>query len=135
MLTSRFFKFSRDRMQVKIARASESHVYDPEHHHHSEPNMSSLKVRVWCAACGRAGSWLSGLLMWMVLKRTGVVRLWKWWDTRERCFSGIEGSELEEFERKEKMIRRTSSQSEVSVRGGVDMVVRKNWVLKCEIRA
>jgi hypothetical protein len=61
----------------------------------------------------------------MVLKRRGVRRVWKWWDTRERSFSGVEGSELKGFERKEKIIKRTSSQREVRVRGGMDMVVRR----------
>jgi hypothetical protein len=61
----------------------------------------------------------------MVLKRWGVRRVWKWWDTRERSFSDVEGSELKGFERKEKIIKRTSSQREVRVRGGMDMVVRR----------
>jgi hypothetical protein len=66
--------------------------------------------------------------MWSVLKRSGVIRRWKWWETRERCFSGVDCSEVvwefefEEVERKEKMMRRTSSQSDVRLRGGLNMI-------------
>jgi hypothetical protein len=90
--------------------------------------MSSLKVRAWWTADGgRGGSWLMGLLMWSDLKRRGVRRVWKWWDTRERFLSGVEVSELVWVgERKEKIRRSTSSQREGKVRAVLDIMYGKN---------
>jgi hypothetical protein len=68
-----------------------------------------------------------GLLMWSDLKRRGVRRVWRWWDTRERFLSGVEVSELVWVgERKEKIRRSTSSQREGRVRGVLDIMYEKN---------